>query len=404
MGLLVEDKSYKDDVESGVPYFISDSRWGFSNTGHFLDGDQCDSYIVRSALPNSSELYTSEQSLHFADIMFTDGGEYSSLGSQTQYLHSGEAGKVVGGWESGCEKLYCKCCGYFEIRLYWVGKGTINIPSRGIYGPLISVNPTQYLKCLCADLMEKFQPGIQILFVNNGDGRITGDDATNSKRQRYLGFKEFIIAMHTTSDFDAKPMMMLLDFGMIGEFREELRDGFIESCIHLINRYYDSLAKDFVTLRLLPATADKVEVTKALTVKKIGQQLLDTLRRDVVVVEVDNSNDGATGASCISQSNEENVVDLQLSLWNDVDKKHVGSEMFDKKWTKRDQEIDLGGNLMIYSKKVVGDEVKNIGDWLSWPTYMEGEASNGWFLQMTDSLDKIDKVFNQLMHIEFVPM
>ncbi|PWA65743.1 hypothetical protein CTI12_AA166790 [Artemisia annua] len=132
--------------------------------------------------------------------------------------------------------------------------------------------------------------------------------------------------------------------------------------------------------------------------------LLDTLRRDVVGMEVDNSNDGATGASRISQSNEENVVDLQLALWNDVDKKHVGSEMFDKKWTKRDKKIDLGENLTIYSKNVVGDEVKNIGDWLSWPTYVEGEASKGWFLQMTDSLDKIDKVFNQLMHIEFVPM
>ncbi|PWA59279.1 Concanavalin A-like lectin/glucanase, subgroup [Artemisia annua] len=132
--------------------------------------------------------------------------------------------------------------------------------------------------------------------------------------------------------------------------------------------------------------------------------LLDTLRRDVVGVEVDNSNDGATGASRISHSNEENVVDLQLALWNDVDKKHVSSEMFDKKCTKRDQKIDLGENLMIYCKNVVGDEVKNIGDWLSRPTYVEGEASKGWFLQMTDSLDKIDKVFNHLMHIEFVPM
>ncbi|PWA51541.1 tetratricopeptide-like helical domain, DYW domain protein [Artemisia annua] len=48
----------------------------------------------------------------------------------------------------------------------------------------------------------------------------------------------------------------------------------------------------------------------------------------------------------------------KLALWNDVDKKHVGSEMFDKKWTKRDQKIDLGENLTIYSKNVVGDEVK----------------------------------------------
>ena len=35
---------------------------------------------------------------------------------------------------------------------------------------------------------------------------------------------------------------------MMGEFKQELRDGFIEACLHLINRDYDSLAKDFVTL------------------------------------------------------------------------------------------------------------------------------------------------------------
>ncbi|KAG6406195.1 hypothetical protein SASPL_133794 [Salvia splendens] len=55
------------------------------------------------------------------------------------------------------------------------------------------------------------------------------------------------------------------DFGMMGEFKEELRDGFIEACLHLVNRDYDTLAVDFVTLGLLPPTADKEEVTKALT-------------------------------------------------------------------------------------------------------------------------------------------
>ncbi|KAJ3677340.1 hypothetical protein LUZ60_003064 [Juncus effusus] len=56
-----------------------------------------------------------------------------------------------------------------------------------------------------------------------------------------------------------------LDFGMMGEFRQELRDGFVEACLHLVNRDFDGLAKDFVTLGLLPATAQKDEVTKALT-------------------------------------------------------------------------------------------------------------------------------------------
>lgn len=56
-----------------------------------------------------------------------------------------------------------------------------------------------------------------------------------------------------------------LDFGMMGEFKQELRDGFIEACLHLVNRDFDALAKDFITLGLLPPTAQKNEVTKALT-------------------------------------------------------------------------------------------------------------------------------------------
>ncbi|CAK8532780.1 unnamed protein product [Lathyrus sativus] len=56
-----------------------------------------------------------------------------------------------------------------------------------------------------------------------------------------------------------------LDFGMTGEFKQELRDGFIEACLHLVNRDFDALATDFVTLGLLPPTAEKEAVTKALT-------------------------------------------------------------------------------------------------------------------------------------------
>ncbi|XP_052202639.1 uncharacterized aarF domain-containing protein kinase At1g71810, chloroplastic isoform X2 [Diospyros lotus] len=63
--------------------------------------------------------------------------------------------------------------------------------------------------------------------------------------------------------YDGK--LAYIDFGMMGEFKQELRDGFIEACLHLINRDFDALAKDFVTLGLIPATADKDAVTKALT-------------------------------------------------------------------------------------------------------------------------------------------
>lgn len=42
--------------------------------------------------------------------------------------------------------------------------------------------------------------------------------------------------------------MFSVDFGMMGEFKQELRDGFIEACLHLVNRDFDALAKDFITL------------------------------------------------------------------------------------------------------------------------------------------------------------
>lgn len=89
-------------------------------------------------------------------------------------------------------------------------------------------------------------------------------------------------------------LLSIPDFGMMGEFKQEFRDGFIEACLHLVNRDYSSLAKDFVTLgyyyylhyskqgpflilesclvllhicfdRLIPPTSDKAAVTEALT-------------------------------------------------------------------------------------------------------------------------------------------
>ncbi|XP_065881109.1 uncharacterized aarF domain-containing protein kinase At1g71810, chloroplastic [Euphorbia lathyris] len=56
-----------------------------------------------------------------------------------------------------------------------------------------------------------------------------------------------------------------IDFGMMGEFKQELRDAFIEACLHLVNRDFDALARDFVTLGFVPSTADKDAVTRTLT-------------------------------------------------------------------------------------------------------------------------------------------
>jgi hypothetical protein len=52
---------------------------------------------------------------------------------------------------------------------------------------------------------------------------------------------------------------------MMGEMKEDIRDGLIEASVHLVNKEYDLLAGDFVTLGLVPPTSEMGEFTQALT-------------------------------------------------------------------------------------------------------------------------------------------
>lgn len=56
-----------------------------------------------------------------------------------------------------------------------------------------------------------------------------------------------------------------LDFGMMGEMQQNLRDSLIEACLHLVNRDFEALAEDFVALGLIPAASQMSDVSKALT-------------------------------------------------------------------------------------------------------------------------------------------
>eukprot|EP00249_Psilotum_nudum_P018016 c26599_g1_i1 orf=673-2898(-) len=63
--------------------------------------------------------------------------------------------------------------------------------------------------------------------------------------------------------YDGK--LAYIDFGMMGEIKQNLRNGLIEACLHLINRDFEALAGDFVTLGFLPASSQMSDVSKALT-------------------------------------------------------------------------------------------------------------------------------------------
>ncbi|CAI9784273.1 unnamed protein product [Fraxinus pennsylvanica] len=178
----VDDKgtTYEADGESGGPsnFVQSKTNWAFSSTGHFLDDERSrDSYIwenVSSISGQDPQLYMNARlsplsltyygfclengnytvNLHFAEIMFTDDRTYSSLGRRIFDVYV--QGKLVrkdfniedeaGGVNKAIFRTFTASVtdNTLEIRFYWAGKGTIGIPNRGVYGPLISaisVNP-----------------------------------------------------------------------------------------------------------------------------------------------------------------------------------------------------------------------------------------------------------------------
>ncbi|KAK2998884.1 hypothetical protein RJ639_024549 [Escallonia herrerae] len=166
--------TYEDDTNSGGPsnFFQSGTNWGFSSTGHFLESDNSkETYIERDTSVlrgNNPDLYADARlsplsltyygyclrdgnytvNLHFAEIMFTDDKTYSSLGRRVFdiYIQRKLVSKdfniedEAGGVGKGVVKRFTAVVtnGTLDIRLYWAGKGTIAIPDRGVYGPLIS--------------------------------------------------------------------------------------------------------------------------------------------------------------------------------------------------------------------------------------------------------------------------
>lgn len=161
-----------------------EKKWGFSNTGDFMDDVITeDKYSVSSDSVISAkypELYqTARRSplslayfafcfqngsynvkLHFAEIQFSDEEPYARLAKR--FFNIYVQGKLI--WEdfnireeaNGTHKEVIKevnttvTDNTLEIRLYWAGKGTTIIPKRGNYGSLISaisVCPSSEYEC-----------------------------------------------------------------------------------------------------------------------------------------------------------------------------------------------------------------------------------------------------------------
>ncbi|KAI8567168.1 hypothetical protein RHMOL_Rhmol02G0099600 [Rhododendron molle] len=182
-----------DESPGGAAEFVHQvSYWGFSSTGRIWDSNITE-YIARNVSVlkmNYSQLYTTARlsplsltyygrclangnytvTLHFAEIIFRDNASYLSLGRRLFdiYIQDKLAWKdfdieaAAEGVDKAKDELAWKDFDIeataegvdkakvlnfnnvavtnhtVEIRFYWAGKGTRDIPRTGTYGPLIS--------------------------------------------------------------------------------------------------------------------------------------------------------------------------------------------------------------------------------------------------------------------------
>lgn len=159
------------DVDGGsARYFRSSNYWGLSSTGDFMDDNNAQNkrFLATVSSTNFSDLYRTARlsplsltyffycmengnytvNLHFAEILFTNDKTYSSLGRRIFDIYiqdilvrkdfniedvaHGALRSVILPFNATVMDTI------LEIRFNWGGKGTTRIPSRGVYGPLVS--------------------------------------------------------------------------------------------------------------------------------------------------------------------------------------------------------------------------------------------------------------------------
>ncbi|KAI3744152.1 hypothetical protein L1987_57228 [Smallanthus sonchifolius] len=268
---------YESDTErKGASTYYNDRYWAFSSTGNFLDDDhESDVYILSntSSLHNVStsetELYASARTtaisltyyglclmngnytvrLHFAEIVFTQDNTFNSLGRRVFDVYvQGELKlkdfdivQEAGGTGRPIIKSYMVNVknNTLKIQLFWAGKGTIGIPLRGSYGPIISAisvdpnfKPPNFEKKIDVRLIVGTVGGglfsvILIIFILWRKGCFTGKAA--DKELRGLDLQTGIFTLRqikaATKNFD--PSNKLGEGGFGAVYKGQLLDGTI---------------------------------------------------------------------------------------------------------------------------------------------------------------------------------
>ncbi|CAN6443561.1 unnamed protein product [Victoria cruziana] len=170
-----KQKYEADAIDRGISfYFLSnDQRWALSSSGMFMDVDLQEgtfavSNISTLSMTTDPTLYMTARispttmtyyglclqegnyavELHFAEIMFTNGPNFTSLGERVfdiyiqnqRVLDNFDIAREAGGSGKPVVKKFNASVteSTLEITFYWAGKGTVAVPTRRSYGPLIS--------------------------------------------------------------------------------------------------------------------------------------------------------------------------------------------------------------------------------------------------------------------------
>ncbi|KAG5405776.1 hypothetical protein IGI04_011895 [Brassica rapa subsp. trilocularis] len=142
--LTINGTKYDADTSDRPIFYDSRNGWVSSNTGNFLDDDRS---------PKEVTLWTNKSELKIAEPRLYTHARLSAISLTYYALCLGE-GNYTGKLEvkdfdivneaKGVGRAVVKSFqvmitnGKLEIRLFWAGKGTQAIPSRGVYGSLIS--------------------------------------------------------------------------------------------------------------------------------------------------------------------------------------------------------------------------------------------------------------------------
>ncbi|PIM99759.1 Cdc2-related protein kinase [Handroanthus impetiginosus] len=134
---------------------------------------------------------------------------------------------------------------------------------------------------------------------------------------------------------------------------------------------------------------DENKVKKEKGSKKSSKRLVNSSRKDELVVEVDNGGNDAT-TRLISAEHGDKSTGSTPAVWDEGDKKPVVSvPQMQRRATMEPAQPQM---CRVLSVRNGVDGAQVVAGWPSWLTSVAGEAIKGWIPRKADSFEKLDKI------------